>query len=321
MLRTVFFGTSAFAVPALDVAARRSELLAVVTQPDRPAGRGQHLQQSAVKRAALERSLPVYEPQSLRAFAVELQDIGVECFIVASYGRILPQALLALPALGSLGIHPSLLPRFRGATPIQAALLAGDRETGVTLMLMDAGMDTGDVVLQERLAILAGESYGALHDRLAHLGARLLGEALAIGEHDGAFPRRSQVGEASLTRPIRKEDLEIDWRWPGAKIVNHVRAYAPQPAARAVLAGVHVKILRAKVGGTSLDVARRSRASLARDGTVESRPLGRPTVARDDTALLVPCGDGVVAIELLIAPNRGRESGTAFARRMGIGVP
>lgn len=289
MLRTLFFGTSAFAVPPLDVVADRSDLLGVVTQPDRPAGRGQRRQPSPIKRAALERDVRVYQPANLGAFADELRGISIDCFVVASYGRILPASLLALPSLGALGIHPSLLPRYRGATPIQGALLAGERETGVTIMLMDAGMDTGDIVVQEPLVIAPDENYGALHDRLARLGARLVGTVLAIGDRDGTFPRAPQSGDASLTRPVRKEDLLISWEWPAAKIVNHVRAYSPQPAARAVLAGTTVKILQARVAS-----------------------------ARDDNRLLVPCGDGVVAVESLIAPNRGVESGAAFARRAGL---
>jgi methionyl-tRNA formyltransferase len=303
VLRTVFFGTSAFAVPALDVAADRSSVLGVVTQPDRPAGRGQRLRPSPVKSAALERSLPIYEPRSLRDFAGELRGLEIDCFVVASYGRILPASLLSLPALGALGIHPSLLPRHRGATPIQAALLAGDRQTGVTIVLMDAGMDTGEIVLQERLAIAPDEVFGTLHDRLAHLGARLLAEALQLGERDAVVPHEPQRGDASTTRPIDRADLEVVWEWPAAQIVNHVRAYSPQPAARATLAETRVKILKAR------DF--RSLPRQARDDEVGS------ILGTDAEAVLVTCGDGVVAVGELIAPSHKRETGAAFARRVG----
>jgi methionyl-tRNA formyltransferase len=299
MLRTLFFGTSSFAVPALDVVADRSELLGVVTQPDRPSGRGQRLRPSPVKEAALRRSLRVYEPLQLRGFAAEVRELAIDCFAVASYGKILPPSLLALPSMGALGVHPSLLPRYRGASPIQAALLAGDRETGVTIILMDAGMDTGDIVLQRSLAIRPDDVFGTLHDGLAELGARLLAEALEIGEGNEAFPRVPQRGEASVTHPIRKEELAIDWSWPAARVVNHVRAYSPQPAARAMLAGVQTKILRAKAVDASLDVAR--------DDDI---------VGVEGEAVLVRCADGVVAIESLIAPNHSPESGAAFARRV-----
>jgi methionyl-tRNA formyltransferase len=270
-LRTLFFGTSEFAVPSLHAVARRTELAGVVTQPDRPAGRGHKLTPSPVKAAALELGLPVYEPERLGAFAAELPAVGAfDLFALASYGRILPQALLDLPRLGALNVHPSLLPKYRGATPIQTALRSGDEETGVSVMLMDAGMDTGDLVLQERVAIVPGEDYGALHDRLAVLGAALLERAILMAGQ-GPLPRTPQRGEASATKPIRKEDLVIDWSWPPERIVNHVRAYAPQPAARALLEGETVKLLRAHVGP-----------------------------------------DGALAIDELIAPNRGRMTGAAY---------
>lgn len=285
-MKSLFFGTTEFAVPSLDVLADRTALLGVVTQPDRPAGRGQRLAQSPVKRAALARSLRVYEPTDLRAFAAEIRDLDIDCCVVAAYGRILPRGLLDVPAMGSLGVHPSLLPRYRGATPIQAALLAGDRETGVTIMLMDAGMDTGDVVLQERVEIGPDEDFGALHSRLAVSGAHLLGEALERGERAKAFEAVPQNGPATSTRPIEKEDLEIDWKRPTRQIVDQVRAYAPRPAARGVLENVRVKILKAAVTSRSPD------------------------------ALFVPSGDGTVAIERVVAPNHAPETGASFARRI-----
>jgi methionyl-tRNA formyltransferase len=248
MLTTLFFGTSEFAVPSLEVVADRSSLLGVVTQPDRPAGRGQRLQQTPVKTAALERGTRIYEPTRLREFAAEIRDLEIDCFIVASYGKIIPAELLSLPKMGALNVHPSLLPRYRGATPIQAALLNGDKETGVTIMLLDEGMDTGEVVLQEALDVRDDDTYQSLHDRVAMVGARLLGEALLKGEGAGVFAHRPQKGEPSVTRPISRADLDIDWSWPARRIVNHVRAYSPQPAARATVHGTSVKILKAHVG-------------------------------------------------------------------------
>ena len=165
-LRTIFFGTSAFAVPSLRVAAGRTHVAGVVTQPDRPSGRGHKPTPSPVKEAALDLGLRVYEPLRLKTLADEIPG-EIDLFALASYGRILPAALLAIPRLGSLNVHPSLLPKYRGATPIQTALREGERDTGVSVMLMDAGMDTGDIVFQERVAILPDETYGELHDRLA----------------------------------------------------------------------------------------------------------------------------------------------------------
>jgi methionyl-tRNA formyltransferase len=245
-LRTLFFGTSAFAVPSLRVVAARTQLAGVVTQPDRPAGRGQRLKASAVKSAANELGARVYEPTQLRAFAREISNERLDLLVLASYGRLLPKQLLDVPRLGALNVHPSLLPRYRGATPIQSAIARGDSETGVSIMLMDAGLDTGDLVLQERIAIEPGETYGELHDRLAWFGAELLGNALDLAAR-GELLARPQTGEASLTRPLSKEDLLIDLSWPPRRIVDAVRAFSPQPGARAMLEGEVVKVLRAHV--------------------------------------------------------------------------
>lgn len=272
-MKSLFFGTSSFAVPSLRVVAERTRLAGVVTQPDRPAGRGQRLRPTPVKSVALELGLPVHEPRSLRELALTLHGEEFDLFVLASYGRILPQALLELPRLGALNVHPSLLPKYRGATPIQTALLNGERETGVSIMLMDAGLDTGDVVLQERAAIEPGETYGELHDRLAMLGADLLGGAIDIALR-GELPRERQTGEASLTRPLTKEDFAIDLSWSPERIVNAVRAFSPQPAARATVRGESVKILRAHVSP-----------------------------------------GGLLEIDELIAPNRGRMSGEEYLRR------
>ncbi len=241
----MFFGTSAFAVPSLHVVAEKTDLAGVVTQPDRPAGRGQKLQPTPVKAAALERGLPVFEPASLKAFAQEL-DGTFDMFALASYGKILPQAILDMPRLGALNVHPSLLPQYRGATPIQGALLNGEAFTGVSIMVMDAGMDTGDIVSQEPVLIELDDDYGTLHDRLAQRGADLLGYAIDLAKR-GPLQPVPQAGTASYTRPIRKEDLAIDWSWPPKRIVNTVRAFAPVPAARATFDGESVKVLRAHV--------------------------------------------------------------------------
>ncbi len=271
-MKTLFFGTSAFAVPSLRVMAERTQLAGIVTRPDRPAGRGHRFKPSPVKAAALELGVRVYEPAKLRAFAEEVRDEQFDLFALASYGRVLPRELLEVPPIGALNVHPSLLPKYRGATPIQTAIADGERETGVTIMLMDAGLDSGDVVLAKRVLIDPGEAYGELHDRLARIGAELLGDAIDLAAR-GELVRRPQSGEASMTQPISKENLTIDWSWPPQRIVDTVRAFSPQPAARASLAGEVVKILRAHVAS-----------------------------------------DGTLAIDELIAPNRGRMSGEEYRR-------
>lgn len=242
-------------MPSLRVVAARTELAGVVTQPDRPAGRGQRLTPSPVKTVALELGVRVYEPVRLRAFADEIGDEKFDLFVVASYGRILPQALLELPPLGALNVHPSLLPKYRGATPIQTAIANGERETGVSIMVMDCGLDTGDLVLAKRVAIEPQETYGELHERLAAIGAGLLGEVLDVAAK-APLAHTPQAGGATVTRPIAKEDLAIDWSWPPERIVDTVRAFSPQPAARATFDGETVKILRAHVapdGTISID--------------------------------------------------------------------
>lgn len=247
-MRTLFFGTSAFAVPSLHVVAEKTNLFGVVTQPDRPAGRGHKLTPTPVKAAALERGLRVFEPLSLKAFTDEIAGERFDLFVLASYGKILPQALLDLPRLGALNVHPSLLPQYRGATPIQSALRDGIGFTGVSIMLMDAGMDTGEIVSQEPMKITVDDDYGTLHDRLALEGARLLGYAIDLA-HEGPLKHVPQAGIASVTRPVRKADLEIDWSWPPRRIVNTIRAFAPQPGARATIDGESVKLLKAHVDG------------------------------------------------------------------------
>jgi methionyl-tRNA formyltransferase len=246
-VNVLFLGTSAFAVPSLRAVAARAQLAGVVTQPDRPAGRGQRLTPSAVKTAALELGVRVYEPARLREFAAEIAAQRPDLLVLASYGRILPRSLLELPRLGALNVHPSLLPKYRGATPIQTALSEGETETGVSIMLIDEGLDTGDIVLQRQVAIEPSEAYGELHDRLAEIGAELLARALDLADR-GELKGSPQTGEPSLTRPITGDDLRIDWNWPAQRIVNHVRAFSPRPAARASIEGETVKILRAHVG-------------------------------------------------------------------------
>jgi methionyl-tRNA formyltransferase len=245
-VKTLFFGTSAFAVPSLRVVAERTQCAGAVTQPDRPAGRGHRLHSSPVKRAALELGVPVFEPSNLRGFARDMANEGFDLLALASYGRILPRELLALPRLGALNVHPSLLPKYRGATPIQSAILQGELETGVSIMLMNAGLDTGEIALQQATPIDPEENYGELHDRLAAMGAEMLGQCIALAER-GELAARPQVGEPSVTRPINREDLRVDLSWMPDRVVLAVRAYAPQPAARTEINGEVVKLLRAHV--------------------------------------------------------------------------
>ena len=279
--------------------AERTNVAGVVTQPDRPAGRGHKLTPTPVKTAALALGLSVYEPQKLRPFIEDICDERFDLFALASYGKILPQTLLDLPRLGSLNVHPSLLPKYRGATPIQTAIANGDTETGVSIMLMDAGMDTGDLVLQESVEIAPSETYGELHDRLAMYGGELLGRAIDLAKA-GSLPRTPQHGEPSVTKPIRNPDFWIDWSWPARRIVDHVRSLAPQPGARAsLLTFESLKLLKAHVYES--DVA----------GEIGSGTL----IGKD---FVVRVGDGAVVVDEVIAPNRGRETGVQLAVRAAV---
>ncbi|MBC5810204.1 MAG: methionyl-tRNA formyltransferase [Candidatus Eremiobacteraeota bacterium] len=279
----------------------------VVTQPDRPAKRGQKMLPTPVKNLALELDIPTLEPESLKDFADALGTAKPDLVVVASYGKIVPQTILDLAPLGALNIHPSLLPLYRGATPLQAQLRDGVTTGGVSIILMDAGMDTGDIVLQERRDIAPDETYGELHDRFAALGAEMLAQACAdLGA--GTLVRTPQRGLASdeaiaatLTRPLRKEDLELDWNWPAERIVNFVRSLSPIPGARAELAGERVKILRASVYRDGW------RMTPGSDG-----PPGSLWFATEGAGI-VTTGDGQLAVQRLVPPSRPPMDGAAFA--------
>jgi len=271
----------------------------VVTQPDRPAGRGHKLTPTPVKTFALERGLPVFEPLKLRAFAADLAALAPDVLVVASYGRIVPQAILDVPARGiAFNIHPSLLPRYRGATPLQTAIRDGAPETGVTIIAMDAGMDTGDILVQERTLLGPDETYGELHDRLAARGAQLLAvaiEALASGTLVRVPQAAAGVPAGEIARtathPLGKDDLRVDFAWPAQRIVDTIRSLAPAPGARATLEGEAVKIVRARL-------ALPGESALTADG-----------------GMLVRAGDGGAVVVLdLVPPNRGRMSGAAYGR-------
>lgn len=247
-MRIVFAGTPAFAASALiALVARGVEVVSVLTQPDRPAGRGLKPSISAVKQAALARGLCVLQPPSLRdpAWIERLTREPVDAWVVAAYGLLLPQPILDAPRLGCLNIHASLLPRWRGAAPIQRALLAGDRDTGITIMRMDAGLDTGPILLERSIAIGADDTSGSLHDRLARLGAELICEALDRTERGELVPRPQPVDGATYAAKIDKREALIDWHRPAAELDRLIRAMSPVPGAQTTLDGAVIKLWRA----------------------------------------------------------------------------
>lgn len=243
-LRIVFAGTPEFAVPCLRAAAQHNEVIAVYTQPDRPAGRGRGLAPSPVKREALLRGIPVLQPENFRSTASKdaLRALQPDLLVVVAYGLILPQSVLDIPVHGCWNVHASMLPRWRGAAPIQRAIEAGDTETGVCLMKMEKGLDTGPVLLSQTLAI-GNDTGGQLHDRLAALGAQVLRDGLGL-LRAGIHPEpRPQPGEGvTYARKLDKAEARLDWTCPASELANRVRAFNPWPMAEAVVAGERLRI-------------------------------------------------------------------------------
>jgi methionyl-tRNA formyltransferase len=241
----LFAGTPAFAAAALDALLQAGHRVPLVlTQPDRPAGRGLKPQASAVKQLALSKQLAVAQPATLKDDAViaQLAAVGADAMVVAAYGLILPESVLRLPRLGCLNIHASLLPRWRGAAPIQRAILAGDRETGVTIMQMDAGLDTGAMLLEQAIPIADDDNAQTLHDKLAALGAQLI--VRVLHEHPAAVAQ--DHARASYAAKITKAEARIDWNRPSAELARAIRAYNPMPGAYTTWQGQPLKLWRAE---------------------------------------------------------------------------
>ncbi|WP_188238912.1 methionyl-tRNA formyltransferase [Stenotrophomonas maltophilia] len=244
-MRIVFAGTPEFAVSSLRAAARHHEVVAVYTQPDRPAGRGRGLAPSPVKLEAVARGIPVYQPESLKDEAAQqqLRDLQPDLMVVVAYGLILPKAVLAIPTHGCWNVHASLLPRWRGAAPIQRAIQAGDAKTGVCLMQMEAGLDTGPVLLHQELPIAATDTGGQLHDKLAKLGAQVLSDGLGL-LRAGIKPIARPQPEQGVTyaHKLDKAEARLDWAQGADVLARTVRAFNPWPIAEATLAGERVRI-------------------------------------------------------------------------------
>ena len=279
-MKLIFAGTPEFAAQALSaIVAAGHEVALVLTQPDRPAGRGMALQPSAVKKVALAHGIEVFQPLTLKDAEAQakIAAVGAEVMVVAAYGLILPQAVLDMPRFGCLNIHGSLLPRWRGAAPIQRALLAGDTETGVCIMQMEAGLDTGPVLLRGAFPIEASDTTASLHDRLAELGARLCVEAL--GKLPLPAEPQPSVG-VTYAHKIEKAEAVIDWSKSAAELDRHIRAFNPFPGAQASFGGGQtVKLwLATPVAGNG--------------------PAGS-VLAVDKKQVVIACGDGALAVSEL----------------------
>ena len=312
-MRVVFAGTPEFAQVALQRLHEAGFTIPLVlTQPDRPAGRGMKLQASPVKQYALDHGMAVAQPRSLRldgrfpdeaaAAREALLAARPDVIVVAAYGLILPQWVLDLPRLGCLNIHASLLPRWRGAAPIHRAIEAGDAETGITIMQMDAGLDTGDILLVETLAIAPADTTASLHDRLALLGGRLIVEALELAACGGLTPMPQPEAGVCYAHKIEKSEAALDWTEPAAVLARRLRAFDPFPGGVARLDGESLKVWRGEaVGGQ-----------------------GEPgeVLAVDDAGVLVACGEGALRLTELQRAGGKRLPAKAFlqARPIAAGM-
>jgi methionyl-tRNA formyltransferase len=298
-LSLIFAGTPEFSVPALEaLVASRHRVLAVYTQPDRPAGRGQQVTMSAVKQCALNHQLPVEQPQTLRdpAAVERLAQYQADLMIVVAYGLLLPKTVLDTPRLGCVNIHASLLPRWRGAAPIQRAIQAGDKESGVTIMQMDVGLDTGPMLLERVTPIDARETGESLHDRLSTLGAEAVLEAIEAIAAGTAKPVNQPKDGATYAAKIKKEEALIDWSKPAVDIDRHVRAFNPWPIAETRWNGQQLRVWEA----TPLD-----KKSSAAPGTV---------VATSSEGIEVATGNGTLQLTRVQAAGRKAMPAADFLR-------
>ncbi|MDA8384142.1 MAG: methionyl-tRNA formyltransferase [Betaproteobacteria bacterium] len=285
-MRVVFAGTPEFAARALTaILAAKHEVVLVLTQPDRPRGRGMKTAASAVKAVAAAHGLPLVQPASLKdpAALEPVRQARPDVMVVAAYGLILPAACLAIPAFGCLNIHASLLPRWRGAAPIQRALLAGDRETGISIMQMDEGLDTGAVLLARALPIEPSDTAQSLHDRLAALGGQLIVEALAGLAAGALSPRPQDPAEATYAAKLSKTEGAIDWRRDAAQLTRTVRAFNPFPVAHARINGEWLRLWAAS----------------------PASGRGEPGVIlrADRAGIVVACGEDALRLEVLQKPG------------------
>ncbi|HQW60488.1 MAG TPA: methionyl-tRNA formyltransferase [Thermomonas sp.] len=283
-MRIVFAGTPEFAVPCLRAAAGKAEVVAVYTQPDRPAGRGRGLAPSPVKLEAVQRGIPVLQPENFKSALSKqaLRALKPDLMVVVAYGLLLPQSVLDIPVHGCWNVHASLLPRWRGAAPIQRAIEAGDTRSGVCLMQMEKGLDTGPVLLAQALDIGANETGGQLHDRLSALGAQVLADGLGLLRASIRLPAYPQPDEGvTYAHKIDKTEARLDWSRPAVALANRVRAFNPWPMAEAQLAGERVRIH----GAVALD-----EAHAALPGTVLR--AGRDGID-------VACGTGALRLRVL----------------------
>jgi len=300
-MKIIFAGTPQFAASALAALLKEHQIIAVLTQPDRPAGRGMQLVTSPVKQLALQHDLPVLQPPTLKTAEVqsEITALDADVVVVAAYGLILPQAVLQLPRYGCLNIHASLLPRWRGAAPIQRAILAGDAETGITIMQMDAGLDTGAMLLRRVCPIAEKDTAQTLHDKLAELGAGSILEALRLLQEQRLTPVKQDDAVATYAAKLLKSEGKIDWRQDARQLERAVRAFNPFPVCHAEFNGAPIKIWQAAL----------------QEGT--QGEAGK-VLAVDKRGITVACGNDALRLEMLQRPGGKAQPAAQFLQAMPV---
>lgn len=303
-MKIIFAGTPHFAASALEqLLANNYEVVAVLTQPDRPAGRGMRLAPSPVKQLALMHDIPVMQPLTLKTSEAQTQlaSFQADVMVVAAYGLILPLPVLQMPRLGCLNIHASLLPRWRGAAPIQRAILAGDEETGITIMQMDEGLDTGAMLIKKTCPITALDSAQTLHDKLAILGAQAIIEALKKLDQGSLTGVLQDATQATYAAKLSKAESQLDWTQSATQLQRAIRAYNPVPVAHSSLRGTTIKIWQ---------------ASESKEGS------GEPGIVLDvnKQGIVVACGQGALCLEVLQKPNSRSLPASQFVQGFTVNV-
>jgi methionyl-tRNA formyltransferase len=300
-VKIVFAGTPQFAASALAALLEEGyQIVAVLTQPDRPAGRGMQLTASPVKQLALQHGLPVLQPPTLKTEEAqrEIVALGADVMVVAAYGLILPKAVLEMPRYGCLNIHASLLPRWRGAAPIQRAILAGDAETGITIMQMDEGLDTGDMLLRHVCPIAPGDTAATLHDKLAAQGATSIVEALRLLREGLLTPIVQDDAAATYAAKLLKNEGQIDWRLDALHIERAVRAFNPFPGCFAMFNGTVVKVWQAAL--------------------VQTQGEPGEVLTVDKTGIVVACGKDALRLETLQRPGGKAQPAAQFLQAVPV---
>ena len=295
--KVIFMGTPDFAVPGLKALASdsRFEIVSVVTQKDKPVGRKQELLFTPIKKAALELNIPVLQPNRLKNIAEKLSDLKPDFIVVIAYGQILTEDVLNVPKIACINVHASLLPKYRGAACLQAPILNGDQQTGVTIMLMDKGLDTGDILRQERIDLDGSETLEIVHDKLTILGASVLGDALINFAEGKITPQKQDESKTSYVKVIDKKDGQIDWNISAEVIERKIRAFTPWPGTFTYLNGKLVKIIKAKVVENNSDLS-----------------FGQ--IFSENKELLVKCGQNALLIlELQLEGKKATDSQSFLA--------